>query len=106
MLEFPNVKLFDYADKKIDGKKVSVALQKEVTDNAFHGLPIKFKVGKVSYTLGFVSKVRAGRDNIFGDIILELNGDVEYELELDEKGELTGIRPTAFILDKEPSSFE
>lgn len=106
MLEFFNVKLLDYKDKKIDGKKVSVTLQKEVTEKAFHGLPIKFKVGKVSYNLGFVSRARAGRDNIFGDIILELDGDIEYELELDEDGKLVAIKPVAFVLDKEPSSFE
>ncbi len=58
------------------------------------GLPVVFRVGAINYNIGAVQRVRKGRDEFFGRVVLELEGT----LELDEDG-----KPVRFVYRKEKS---
>ena len=58
------------------------------------GLPVVLRVGAVNYNMGAIQQVWKGRDEFFGDVVLELEGT----LELDEDG-----KPVRFVYRKEKS---
>ena len=58
------------------------------------GLPVVLRVGAINYNIGAIQGVRKGRDEFFGDVVLELEGT----LELDEDG-----KAVRFVYRKEKS---
>ena len=58
------------------------------------GLPVVLRVGAVNYVIGAIQQVWKGRDEFFGDVVLELEGT----LELDEDG-----KAVRFVYQKEKS---
>lgn len=103
-MEYYNLKIHDFVDFNIDGKKIPVKLQKELKPVNFSGiLPVVLRTGAIDHRIGFLKTVRIGRDQIFGDIQFEIDGQLEFEPMLDE-GKVTGIMPTKLVLKKENPS--
>lgn len=65
---------------------------KDLEEVDLSGLPVVFRVGAINYNIGTVQRVRKGRDEFFGNVVLALEGT----LELDENG-----KPVRFVYRKE-----
>ena len=76
---------------------------KNVAETVMTGLPVVLRVGAIHYKLGMIHRVRKGRDEMFGDLILEIEGHLEFEPVKDEDGEITEIKPIRFVYEKETS---
>lgn len=58
-----------------------------------HGVPVVLRRGAIDIKIGIISSVRKGRDEMFGEVVLEIAGTMEYDPE-------TG-KPTKFVYRKE-----
>ena len=97
MIHHYNVPLVKYeGHKKAPAKAV-----KTLQGTELHGLPVVLRVGAVDYKLGMIHQVRKGRDEMFGDIILEIEGHLEFEPVQGEGGKITGVKPIKFVYLKE-----
>lgn len=67
---------------------------KDLEEVDLSGLPVVLRVGAINYNIGTVQRIRKGRDEFFGNVVLELEGT----LELDEDG-----KPVRFVYLKEKS---
>lgn len=97
MIEQHNVRILKYeGHKEAPGKAV-----KTVAETEMRGLPVVLRVGAIHYKLGIIHRVRKGRDEMFGDLILEIEGHLEFEPVKGEGGKITGIKPIRFVYEKE-----
>jgi len=104
MMEYYNVSLFKFMERKVDKQTIPVAVQHSVSPAEFPMLPVVLKVGAVHHRLGFVNEVRIGREEVFGDLRFELTGRLEFEVIQNEKGEPTSIKPTRYVFERENPS--
>lgn len=97
MIEQINILILKYEGHgKAPGKAV-----KNVAETVMVGLPVVLRVGAIHYKLGMIHRVRKGRDEMFGDLILEIEGHLEFEPVKDEDGAITEIKPIKFVYQKE-----
>lgn len=83
MIEHYNVPLINFLDnpkaKKLEPIDVS-------------GLPAVLRRGAIDIKIGAIHQVRKGRDEMFGEVVLELTGTMEF----DEEG-----KPVKFVYRRE-----
>jgi len=103
-MEYFNVTLHDFKERKIDKQTLSIKIQKTMDSTEFSFLPVVLKIGAAHHRLGFVNAARIGRDQVLGDLRFELTGHLEFEVIQNERGEPTSIKPTRFVFEREPSS--
>jgi len=100
VLEVTNVSLVQFKDREIGEESIPPRMMKEI-DSKDLILPVVLRCGAVDYTLGTILRTRRGREEIFGDLSLEISGSLEYEVIKNEKGETTGVKPKKFVYVKE-----
>ena len=86
MIEHYNVSLINFLERP-EAKKLE---EVEIS-----GLPVVFRRGAVDISIGAISHVRKGRDEMFGEVVLELEGAMEFDPD-------TG-KPVKFVYQKEKS---
>lgn len=97
MIEQINILILTYEGHgKAPGKAV-----KNVAETAMVGLPVVLRQGAVDIKLGKIHRIRKGRDEMFADLILNLEGHLEFEPVKDEDGAITEIKPIKFVYQKE-----
>jgi len=77
----------------VDGRPLLV---KDFSQDDLRDLPVVLKCGAISYEIGYVSRVRIGREEIYGDLILKLTGSLKFENILNEENEIIGTRPLKY----------
>lgn len=71
-------------------------LIKDLNQDDFRDLPVVLKCGAVNYEIGYISRVRMGREDIYGDLILKLSGSLKLENVLNEEDKIIGTRPVKY----------
>jgi len=77
----------------VDGSPISI---RDLNQDDFRDLPVVLKCGAVDYEIGYVSRVRMGRDTIYGDMILKLTGSLKLELIHNEEDKVIGVKPVKY----------
>jgi len=77
----------------VDGVPISI---KDFNQDDFRDLPVVLKCGAVDYEIGYVSRVRMGREEIYGDMILKLTGSLKLESIRNEEDEIIGTKPAKY----------
>jgi len=77
----------------VDGNPISI---KDLNQDDFRDLPVVLKCGAVNYEIGYVSRVRMGREEVYGDLILKLTGSLKLESIRNEENEIIGTRPVQY----------
>ena len=77
----------------VDGKPLLI---KDFSQDDFRDLPVVLKCGAINYEIGYVSRVRIGREEIYGDLILKLTGSLKLENVLNEENEIIGTKPLKY----------
>jgi len=77
----------------VDGSPISI---KDLNPDDFRDLPVVLKCGAIDYEIGYVSRVRVGREEIYGDMILKLTGSLKLESIRNEEDEIIDIRPVEY----------
>ena len=77
----------------VDGSPISI---KDLNPDDFQYLPVVLKCGAVNYEIGHVSRVRMGREEIYGDLTLKLTGSLKLESVRNEEDKIIGIRPVEY----------
>lgn len=97
VLEVINFSLVQLKDQEIDGEEISAKMMKRAFDDKELHVPVVLRVGAVDYKLGSVHRVRRGREEIFGDLSLNMEGVLEYELLRNEGGKVIGVKPKKVV---------
>lgn len=100
VLEVINFSLVQFKDQEIDGEEISAKMMKAIEDKALH-VPVVLRVGAVDYKLGSVHRVRRGREQILGDLAVNMEGHLEFEVIRNESGKVTGVKPKKLVYLKE-----
>lgn len=84
VIELSNVLLLKFEDRfgEDENLLVSAKLLKDIDPKSLHGIPVYFRRGAIKIHIGFVNKARRGREAIYGDLILDLEGDLDVEVEV------------------------
>ena len=77
----------------VDGSPISI---KDLKPDDFRDLPVVLKCGAINYEIGYISRVRMGRDTIYGDMILKLTGSLKLESIRNEEDKIIGVRPVEY----------
>ena len=77
----------------VDGRPLLI---KDLNQEDLRDLPVVLKCGAINYEIGYVSSVRMGREEIYGDLILKLTGSLKFENILNEENEIIGTRPLKY----------
>ena len=96
VLEVINFSLVRFKDQEIDGEEISMRMMKALDDKELH-VPVVLRVGAVDFKLGSVHRVRRGREQIFGDLSLNIEGILEYEVLRSEDGKVIGVKPKKVV---------
>lgn len=99
-LKLDNITLVKFESRDVDGFELSAKLMKALVQTE-GSIPIVFRVGKVDYKIGLIPRIRVGREVAFGDAMLELKGELEFEAIKDEDGTAIGAKPSKFVYKKE-----
>ena len=97
MLEVINFSLVQFKDQEIDGEEISAKMMKRAFDNKELLVPVVLRRGAVDIVLGEVHRVRRGREEIFGDLSLNIEGHLEYEVLRSENGKVIGVKPKKVV---------
>jgi len=88
--------------KSKDGDTPSVTFEggsitiKDLNQDDFRDLPVILKCGAIDYEIGYISRVRVGREEIYGDLILNLNGSLKLESIHNEENKIIGTKPVRY----------
>ncbi len=98
-LEVTNFSLVQFKDQRIEDEKIPLKMMKTIDDKELY-VPVVLRIGAIDYRLGSVQRVRRGREEIFGDLSLEMTASLEYELLRSEKGKVIGIKPKKVVYQR------
>ena len=86
----------------VDGRTLLI---KDINQDDLRDLPVVLKCGAVNYEIGCISRVRVGREEIYGDLILALTGSLKFENIRNEENEIIGTKPVKyeFVIQKSVS---
>ncbi len=101
MIELGNVPIITIKDYKVKGGTVPAKAVKNVPGSEFAALPVVIKLGAVNMKIGMVHRVRIGRNQIFGDLVLSIDGELEFEPVVDGDGNITSIKPIRYVYKRE-----
>lgn len=73
---------------------------KQLTAADLEDTPIVLRRGAVNIALGKLSRIRIGKNTIYGEVALEIEGHLEFEPVLDEDEKITGIKINKFVYVK------
>lgn len=105
MIEKENQSLLEFKDTNIRGTVLSGEyLKANLKEKDFLRVPVKLKVGKVKYRIGAIQKARKGREEVFGDIVFELEGELKLNILRDGK-KVIGVEPEEFLFEQSNPSF-
>jgi len=96
VLEVINFSLVQFKDQEVEEEEISARMMKTIEDKDLF-IPVVLRVGAVDYKLGSVHRVRRGREEVFGDLTLNIEGHLEYEVLRSEDGKVTGVKPTKVV---------
>lgn len=98
-----NIPLIKYEDRTIDGYPMSAQEMRKLFQNMRkpYSIPVVFRVGAVDQIIGTIREIRGGRDEAFADLVLTINGELEFEPVLDEDKKKIGAYPSKFVYKKE-----
>lgn len=77
----------------VDGSPILI---KDLNQDDFRDLPVVLKCGAINYEIGYVTRARIGREEIYGDLILALTGSLKFENILNEENKIIGTRPVKY----------
>ena len=100
VLDVVNVSLAWLKDQKIEDEDVSMRMMKSITDKEYL-VPVVLRRGAVDIKIGSVYRVRRGREEIFGDLTLDLVGSLELEVIRAENDKVVGANPKKWVYVKE-----
>lgn len=103
MIEQLNVRLVQFKDHKVKGGVIPAKAVETLEASELSGLPVVLRVGAVDFRLGMIHRARKGRVEMFGDLVLEIEGSLEFEPIEDAEGKITGVKPVKFVYLKEKS---
>uniref|UniRef100_A0A6M3M9T8 Uncharacterized protein n=1 Tax=viral metagenome TaxID=1070528 RepID=A0A6M3M9T8_9ZZZZ len=96
VLEVVNFSLAKFKDLEIEGEEISAKMMKAIEDKEFH-VPVVLRRGAVDIVLGEVHRVRRGREQILGDLTVNIEGHLEFEIIRSESGKVTGVKPKKLV---------
>ncbi len=96
MLEVINFSLVQFKDREIEEEKISAKMMKAIDDKELF-IPVVLRVGAIDYKLGEVHRVRRGREEIFGDLALNIEGHLEYKILRADNGKVIGVKPKKVV---------
>lgn len=96
VLDVVNVSLVKFQNRELEGEEISAEMMKAVKDEDIR-VPVVLRCGDVDYTIGGIYRIRRGREEVFGDHTLDIQGSLEYEIVRDENGEITGVKPRKYV---------
>ena len=96
VLEVVNFSLVQFKDQEIEEEPITLRMMKALDDKDLF-VPVVLKVGAVSFKIGSVIRVRRGREEIFGDLTLDIEGTLECEVIRAENGTITGVKPKRLV---------
>lgn len=70
---------------------------KQLTSEDLNDTPIVLRRGAIDHTLGTLSRIRIGKNTIYGEVELGIEGHLEFEPVLDEDEKITGIKIKKFV---------
>lgn len=71
---------------------------KQLTVEDLNDTPVVLRRGAVDINIGAISKIRIGKDTIYGEAQLRIEGHLEYEPVLDEDGKnVIGVEIKKFV---------
>lgn len=77
----------------VDGSSILIS---DLNQDDFRDVPVVLKCGAVNYEIGYISRVRVGREEIYGDLILRLTGSLKLENIRNEEDEIIGTKPVKY----------
>lgn len=103
MIEQLNIRLVQFKEHKVKDGVIPAKAVETLEASELSGLPVVFRVGAVDQKIGMIHRARKGRLEMFGDLVLEIEGFLEFEPVKDAEGEVSGIKPVKFVYQKEKS---
>lgn len=100
VLEVVDISLVQFKDREFEEEMVSAKMMKAVDDKDLY-VPVVIRVGAVDYKIGAMIRVRRGREEIFGDLTLDIVGSLEWEVIRSESGEIIEVKPKKWVYVKE-----
>lgn len=86
-IELYGVELIKFKDIIIDDEVVMPSdLLEEMDPKDLRGLPVYFVHGAVKFQIGVIRKANKGREAMFGDLILAIDGSLETKLDKEGRG--------------------
>lgn len=103
MIEQLNISLVQFRDHKVNGVVVPAKAVGTLEASELSGLPVVLRRGAVDIKLGMIHRARKGRVEMFGDLVLEIEASLEFEVVKDAEGKITGVKPIKLVYLKEKS---
>lgn len=103
MIEQLNISLIQFRDHKVNGVVIPAKAVGTLEGVELTALPVVLRVGAVDYRIGMIHRARKGRVEIFGDLVLEIEGALEFEPVKDAEDKISGIKPVKFVYQREKS---
>ena len=97
------VSLIQFKDHKVNGVVIPAKAVETLEASELSGLPVVIRVGAVDQRIGTIHRARKGRVEMFGDLVLAIEGFLEFEAVEDAEGKVSGIKPVKFVYQKEKS---
>jgi hypothetical protein len=95
VIELTDVLLVEFKDQEGDsGVLIPESELRKLESRMLHGIPVYFRRGAIKVQIGFVTKARKGREAIYGDLRLAIEGIPELKV---EEGE---VKPLGFVYEK------
>lgn len=103
MIEQLNISLIQFRDHKVNGVVIPAKAVGTLEGTELTALPVVIRVGAVDLRIGTIHRARKGRVEMFGDLVLEIEGVLEFEPVKDVGGKISSIKPVKFVYQKEKS---